>query len=276
MDAFPRTQIENVSVSRMLIGTNWFFGWSHTSAAKDRYIKATMTRDKIADILEVFLAAGVDTMMGMIEYPGMKDAVTEAEQRTGKRIVYVSTPTINVGDDPAAMGEARRTIENNARLGAAFCLPHTSCTDRLVDVRARTIRNMATYSRWMRECGMIPGLSTHMPESIVFADETNLDVGTYIGIYNAAGFLMHVEVDWMHRIIWNAKHPVMTIKPMAAGRLLPLVGLGFVWATLRDQDMVTVGTMTPDEAKESLRYPVRSSNAGRTGSTCRRPAARKR
>ena len=37
-DEFPRTNIEHLSVSRMLIGTNWFLGWSHTSAAKDRYI----------------------------------------------------------------------------------------------------------------------------------------------------------------------------------------------------------------------------------------------
>jgi hypothetical protein len=44
----------------------------------------------------------------------------------------------------------------------------------------------------------------------------------------------------------------MTIKPMAAGRLLPLVGLGFAWGTLRDRDMVTVGTMSPDEAREVI------------------------
>jgi hypothetical protein len=54
------------------------------------------------------------------------------------------------------------------------------------------------------------------------------------------------------RIIQKAKKPVMTIKPMAAGRLLPVVGLSFVWSTLRDCDMVTVGTMTPDEAKECI------------------------
>jgi len=39
---------------------------------------------------------------------------------------------------------------------------------------------------------------------------------------------------------------------MAAGRLLPLVGLGFAWGTLRDRDMVTVGTMSPDEAREVI------------------------
>ena len=44
----------------------------------------------------------------------------------------------------------------------------------------------------------------------------------------------------------------MTIKPLAAGRLLPPVGLAFVWNTIRDQDMVTIGTTTPDEAREVI------------------------
>ena len=99
---------------------------------------------------------------------------------------------------------------------------------------------------------MIPGLSTHMPESIVFADESGLDVETYISIYNAMGFLMQVEVDWINRVILNSKKPVMTIKPMAAGQLRPFQAFSFVWNTLRPQDMVTVGTMTPMEAQECI------------------------
>jgi hypothetical protein len=119
-------------------------------------------------------------------------------------------------------------------------------------MRERRIKNMDAYCRMIRERGMVPGLSTHMPETIIYADETDLDVETYISIYNAAGFLMHLEIDWVHRIIWNAKHPVITIKPMAAGRLLPLVGMAFNWATLRDIDMVTVGTSSTDEARELI------------------------
>jgi hypothetical protein len=49
----------------------------------------------------------------------------------------------------------------------------------------------------------------------------------------------------------------MTIKPLAAGRLLPVVGLAFVWNTIRDQDMVTIGTTTPDEARESIEISLR-------------------
>jgi len=44
----------------------------------------------------------------------------------------------------------------------------------------------------------------------------------------------------------------MTIKPLAAGRLLPPTGLQFVWSTLRDCDMVTIGTMSTYEAEESI------------------------
>jgi len=54
------------------------------------------------------------------------------------------------------------------------------------------------------------------------------------------------------RLIARAKRPVMTIKPLAAGRLLPPVGLAFVWSTIRSRDLVTVGTASPDEAREVI------------------------
>jgi hypothetical protein len=71
-------------------------------------------------------------------------------------------------------------------------------------------------------------------------------------LYNAVGFLMHAEVEWTRDVILKAKRPVMTIKPMAAGRITPLVGLTFSWNSIRPCDMVTVGTMTADEAREVI------------------------
>jgi len=129
-------------------------------------------------------------------------------------------------------------------------MPHQSVTDCLIDRMHKEIRDFDRYARMIRERGMIPGLSTHMPEAVLIADSTGADVETYIQLYNAAGFLMQVEADWVMRIIKNAKKPVITIKPLAAGRLLPAVGLAFVWNMIRDQDMVAIGTITPDEARE--------------------------
>ena len=252
MNEFPRTQVEGVSLSRMIIGTNWFLGWSHTSAAKDAQIRQTQTPEKIADIIEVFLEAGIDTLMGFAQRDTQHLAVQEAQQRTGKQVIVISTPAVPVEDTQEAYDEAERTFDAEVERGVTICLPHSSSIDQLVDRRARCIRQADRYCKMIRDRGMIPGLSTHMPEPPLYAAEQGLDIATCIQIYNAAGFMMQIEVEWVQRMIQESKYPIMTIKPMAAGRLTPLVGLAFAWATLGDKDMVTVGTMMPDEARECI------------------------
>ena len=249
MNEFPRTEVGGVSLSRMIIGTNWFLGYSHTSAAKDKFIRDYMTRERIAAILDVFLERGVDAIMGL-PTPPLLAAIQDAEDKTGRKLLTVWTPHINILPGGPAETEPEAVFDHCASLGATFCFPHSCCVDAMLDRMHGVIRDMDKYSAMIRERGMIPGLSTHLPQSITIADKTGLDVATYIQLYNAAGFLMPLEVDWVMRIIHGARKPVMTIKPLAAGSLLPVVGLGFVWATLRDCDMVTIGTHTPDEARE--------------------------
>ena len=89
-------------------------------------------------------------------------------------------------------------------------------------------------------------------QDYLYSDENGYDVETYIQIFNCMGFLMQVEVENVARIIHAAKHPVMTIKPMAAGRCTPYVGLTFSWNAIRDCDMVTVGTNSAREAAEDI------------------------
>jgi len=250
MSEFPRTTIEDASLSRLMIGTNWFMGFSHTSRAKDNHINEHMTSRRIADVLEAFMTAGVDTLYGHSPAPKMIDAIKDAEDRTGRKCYKIAIPTLNIGPGPDARAETERILDQYAALDLTICMPHQATTDALVDRRARCIRDGEMYMQMIRQRGMIPGLSTHMPETPIYADEGALDAATYVQIYNAAGFLMQIEVDWVHRMIWQRAKPVITIKPLAAGRLHPLVGLAFSWATLRDCDAIAVGTMTPDEARE--------------------------
>ena len=251
MTAFPRTTVGGVSLSRMIVGTNWFLGYSHTSVAKDKFIKDYQTRDRIADVLGTFLEYGIDTVMGPTS-PLLVDAVRLAEDRAGKKIILVMTPAFSLAENCAKEDSAETAFDFCRKSGATFCLPHQCVTDALIDRRAGVIRDIDPFTKMIRDRGMIPGLSTHMPEAVVYADKQNADIQTYIQLYNSAGFLMQVEVDWVMKVIQEAKKPVMTIKPLAAGKILPPVGLAFVWATLRDCDMVTIGTTTSDEARECV------------------------
>lgn len=249
MTEFPRTIVGGISLPRLIIGSNWFLGYSHTSSAKDKFIKNYQDRNSVAEILTTFLEYGVDAVMGPMS-DALEEAIQEAEQWSGKRIIRVITPHFNILPGGPAENEPERVFDKCKAMGATFCMPHQSMTDALVDRMYKKIRDIDKYTAMIRERDMVPGLSTHMPESVIYADQTGADVETYIQLYNAAGFLLQVETDWIMRVIRNAKKPVMTIKPLAAGRLLPVVGLAFVWNTIRDCDMVTIGTTTPAEARE--------------------------
>ena len=252
--SFPRTTVAGVSLPRMLIGSNWILGYSHTSVAADHYIDSiNRNKESIAQIAERFLAYDINAVMApLCDNPVMESGLKIAEDRTGKGIIRIDTPVINVDDTAQGRREAQNTIQAAAKAGATFCLIHHSCVEQLVVKNLSAIPRLPDYLSMIRDAGMIPGLSAHMPEIILYSDANEYDVQTYIQLYNPMGFLMQVEIEQVIRIIHNAKKPVMSIKPMAAGRCSPYVGITFAYATLREQDMVTVGCMTPDEAEEDI------------------------
>jgi len=196
MSVFPRTEIEGLSLPRLLIGTNWFLGFSHTSHAKDQLIRKLMTREAMADVLEAFFRAGVDCVYGVRpDAPHLEAAIADAEDRTGVGCIKLAIPTFEAPGTPEADAANARILDEYAAIGTRICMPHQCTTDALIDRKTRSIPGAERILEMTRERGMIPGLSTHTPEVPVYADETGLDVATYIQIYNAAGFLMQIEVD---------------------------------------------------------------------------------
>jgi len=251
---FPRTAVGGKSLSRMIIGTNWILGYSHTSPAHDKLIhKMNKTSESTTLMLENFLNNGVDTIMGpFADNHALLKSIKAAEDNTGKPMIIIDTPIINVDDNSIARKEAEDVIEKSKKLGAHFCFPHHSSVEQLVNKNAQKIDRLPDYLKMIRDKNLIPGLSAHMPEIIVYSDLNEYDTETYIQIYNCMGFLMQVEVEYIHKVIWSAKKPVMTIKPLAAGRVSPFVGLTFCWHTIREIDMVTIGCLTPEEALEDI------------------------
>ena len=251
---FPRTAVDGISLSLMIIGTNWLLGWSHTSVSADQMIKQRYDScEKFKPVLETYLAYGVDTIMApFAASPELVRAIKETEQKCGRELIMVDTPWVNVTDTPEGRREAEQTIRESKERGAKICLIHHAFAEQLVNKNLGQIVRLDDYTKMIRDAGMVPGLSAHMPEMVVYSDQNGYDVQTYIQIFNCMGFLMQVEVENVARIIHAAKHPVMTIKPLAAGRTTPYVGLTFSFSAIRECDMVTVGTSTPLEAAEDI------------------------
>ena len=64
MDLFPRTQVENISLPRMLIGSNWMLGYSHRTTSADSMIRERYsTKEAVSEVICAYLAYGIDAMM---------------------------------------------------------------------------------------------------------------------------------------------------------------------------------------------------------------------
>ena len=150
---FPRTQVAGVSLSRMIIGTNWMLGWSHRSPADDKAIRERFPDAASAyPMLSAYLDNGIDTIMGPMN-PGnvMADAIQYAEQKSGRKMILVDTPIINVDDTELGRREARAVIRRSREYGAAFCLIHHSSAEQLVNKNLHQITRLPDYLDMIRQ-----------------------------------------------------------------------------------------------------------------------------
>lgn len=244
--SFPMTHIEDVSLSRLMVGTNWFLGYSHFSAAKSRWIAEYMTVERITEVMTVFAREGINCVMSPI-HPHMKEAIHRVHEESGVEMVWVATPSGEEVDDLLP------GIEQAAELGARICLPHQHWTDGNLLANRKEIIGLDRVTARIRQLGMIPGLSTHRPETVPVCDQAGYDVATYIQILNPIGFLCQVETDWIVKVISESPKPIIVIKPLAAGRVLPTTGLSFAYHSIKPQDIVCIGTMSTYEAEDDIR-----------------------
>lgn len=253
---FPTTKVADIELPRLIIGCNWISGWSHRTPAKDQLIlQKNSSPQTVSEIFTAFLREEINAVLGLFGVDtDLMEAVRLAEEAAEKKMTVLDTVVLNMDDNAQARREAHLAIKESAARGARICLPLHSCVEQLINKNTRTMDRLPDYLYMIRENGMIPGLSAHMPEVIQYADENEYDVETYIQIFNCMGFLMQVEIESVAKIIHHARKPVITIKPCAAGRTTPYVGLNFSYNTIRDQDMVCIGCFTPEEAAEDIEY----------------------
>ena len=241
----PTTNIEGHEIARFVVGSNWFLGYSHQTAARDKWLRRYQTVDNIVAVLKVCSAGGMNALVAVSD-PRMTEAKRRHEEETGDHLTWFTTP------GGATTADLLRNIDGCAELGAEFCLPHVSWTDPRVHAATNTITDYEQVAAHIRGCGMIPGLSTHRPDTIVVGDRAGYDIATYIQPYNALGFLCSVETDWVARVINGTPKPIICIKPLGAGRINPLTGLSFVFSTVKPTDMVCIGLLCEEEAQEDL------------------------
>ncbi|MHA1697373.1 MAG: hypothetical protein ACTSWN_00870 [Promethearchaeota archaeon] len=238
----PRVKLESLELSRLICGSNPFCGISHFTPSRDLFFREYFTVDRIAEIMSYILEEfGVNCILSSPR-DEIYEAINMVEKETGDRYAWLCTPGHYRGS-AKGLGNADifEQIKWCADHGVEVCMPHRSYTDAYMNTSTRTIEGIPEITAAIRDAGMIPGLSSHYHEVISIVEKQAYDIPVIIQPLNVLGFQSNVEVNTLMREIKRTRVQIINIKPLAAGRILPEVGLDFCFRNIKDHDFVCCG-----------------------------------
>ncbi len=253
VDGLPFTRIGNLEISKIVCGTNPFFGFSHFTRARDMWMREYFTDDRIKAVIRKACQLGINAVVS-----GTVDRLFHILcdlRKEGSNLHWICTP------GGSTIEEVETGIRWSAEHELRICMPHQNFTDAHLAPTENQVIGYDRLAALIRSLGMVPGLSTHRPETIVVMDRAMKDVETYIVPYNILGFLSNVEVEWVRRVIRNSPKPILVIKPLGAARITPEVGLPFVLKSIKERDAVCLGFSSVQEVEEDLEI-VRATISG--------------
>jgi len=241
-------RIGDIRVSRFILGSNPFSGFSHQSPEMDLKMMRFYTTRRIKDTLREAELMGINTLIGRTDHHVMRFLLEYWDE--GGRIQWFAQTCPGVGPHEMCVN---RAIEGKAKA----CHIHGGVMDHLF---ARGKMDEAIPAvEMIRQAGLLAGIAAHNPEVIKWA-EKNLDVDYYMcSYYNSESRDEKEEHDTgaeevfrdkdrkiMTELIQNLSRPAIHYKIMAAGRNDPLQAIAYAVECMRPGDAICVGIYRGD------------------------------
>lgn len=247
-----------LKVSRFILGSNPFAGFSHQNPATDLAMKRFFTVAQIKATLREAEALGVNTVLGRTDNFMMR--VLFEYWNEGGKIQWIAQSCPEYADNEASILRA-------ASNGAKACFIHGGVMDNLF--AQKKLDQVEPALKLISEQGMLAGVAAHNPQAIAWA-EANVKVDFYMCCYyNSANRDQKAEhvsgmAEWfrdedrtaMTEVIGTLSHPVIHYKVLAAGRNDPAAAFAYAAKQMRAGDMACVGICQKDNA-DMLKTDVR-------------------
>jgi hypothetical protein len=244
-------QIGEVKVSRFILGSNPFSGFSHQGAEMDLMMKRYYTTARIKETIRSAEKLGINTMIGRTDHHIMRLLLEYWDE--GSSIQWFAQTCPGVGSHEMCVGRA-------AANGAKACHIHGGVMDHLL-AQGR-LEEIPQVVSMIRQRGLLAGIAGHKPQVFEWA-EKNLDVDYYMCSYydsaprdKRAEHVSGMEERFlpddrrvMTELIQELSKPVIHYKVLAAGRNEPEEAFAFVTRSMRESDAVCVGVYTQENPR---------------------------
>ena len=246
----PAVRLGSLEVSRLILGSNPFWGYSHKSAQLDEEMRRHHTDERIVQILDEAAACGVTAVASPPEERWRK-IWTRYVAGGGKLKFWIS----QCHGDP---GQMLAEIDRSIAAGAAAVFIQGARVEEQFGKG-----NFDVLRRWIehiKEAGLPAGAAAHWPEIHPELERRGFPTDFYYQcMYNASKTSDYspAEREKAAATIARLKKPVIAYKILAAGRLSAAAGFEYAFSRIKRKDGVCVGIYAQnaiDQIRQNATY----------------------
>ena len=241
-------QFQHLTVSRLILGSNPFSGFSHQSPQTDQDMRHYFTTARIKQTLRQAESLGVNTLIARTDFHVMRMLMEYRDE--GGTLQWFAQTCPEVGSHEACILRA----EDH---GAKACHLHGGVMDNAF--AQGKLDDVQPALDLIRSRGMLAGIAAHNHRVIEWAEE-HLDLDYYLCCYynptnrdqnpehvaGATEYYLESDRRLMTDLIPRLSKPVVHYKILAAGRNDPKEAFAFAASKMRANDAVCVGIYPKD------------------------------
>jgi hypothetical protein len=239
----PTINLGGLEVSRLFLGSNPFFGFSHGNPqASGKEMKAFYTPQRIMEVLDAAADQGI-TAVWTPCYDHWIKLWNEYRGKGGKLKIWIGQP-----DNFGKMKDHITACAKNG--GTAVCI-QGECAGRAIrDGKFDLVKGWLAH---IKSFGLPAGLASHRSEEILKAEEQGLPAEFYHLTVGVPDSYRKADRDKALATIRKIDKPMVAFKALGAGRFPPKEAFPYVLKSLRPKDGICVGVFprTRDEIAEN-------------------------
>ena len=244
-------KIGNLMLSKVMCGTNPFYGHSHFSDARDAEYLGRFGDEAIERTIAQCIGLGVNTVESCAN-ERIVAILSRLREVTPGPIHFVGSTRI---DETSEMKSHEKKVSFLIEHRADICVVHAQYVDRMK--KGASTDGLARFVEKIHAAGLLAGISTHRVETVELCEDRGCEVDTYLFPLNLSGFVYPgyegtETVQDRAELVRGVRKPFILIKALGAGRIPPQEGLQFVAENCKPNDLLSIGFGTDEEAVESI------------------------
>jgi hypothetical protein len=248
----PTTKIGKFNVSRLIVGGNPLYGYSHFNRLLSQHMTEWATPERIVEVLRSCEQNGINTWQFSHTERTLSDL--KRHRDSGGKLQWILLSHAEIEND-------HKIIKEVAKLNPVGIVHHGGSAER--KRRAGKIQEVRDFLKAVRDAGVNVGLSTHDPTFLDQVESENWDVDFYmtalyyltrspqefeklLGQRPLGEVYLPQDPARMCKSIRQTKKPCLAYKVLAAGRLTDSpkqidTAFQFAFDNMKSNDAVIIG-----------------------------------